>query len=116
MRNVILSTAIIVGVGFTACTKQNNADLQTPNSDTTVTKVSDMKSLISIVEIPTENFSRATSFYETILDIHVEPVEMEGIKMGLFPSADEGASVQLIHGGGYKPSADGTVVYLNGGN
>jgi predicted enzyme related to lactoylglutathione lyase len=41
---------------------------------------------------------------------------MDGIKMGLFPNAGEGVFVQLINGSDYKPSADGTVVYLNGGD
>lgn len=36
--------------------------------------------------------------------------------MGLFPNTGEGISVQIINGGDYKPSAQGTVVYLNGGD
>jgi hypothetical protein len=39
---------------------------------------------------------------------------MDGVKMGLFPNAGEGVFVQLINGSDYKPSTDGTVVYLNG--
>ncbi|MGC3944389.1 MAG: VOC family protein [Chryseolinea sp.] len=74
-----------------------------------------MKSLISIVEIPTKDFSRAMNFYRKILDIDIEVVDMEGIKMGLFPGAGEGLSVQLLHAEGYKPSSEGTVVYLNAG-
>ncbi|HEX6891298.1 MAG TPA: VOC family protein [Chryseolinea sp.] len=75
-----------------------------------------MKNLISIVEIPTADFPRAVAFYQAILDIHIEEIEMEGIRMGLFPDAGEGVSVQLIKGGAYKPSPDGAVVYLNGGD
>lgn len=41
---------------------------------------------------------------------------MEGIKMGLFPSAGDGIAVQIINGTEYKPSTQGTVVYLNGGD
>jgi predicted enzyme related to lactoylglutathione lyase len=55
-----------------------------------------MKNLISIVEIPTADFPRAVAFYQAILDIHIEEIEMEGIRMGLFPDAGEGVSVQLI--------------------
>ncbi|MEJ1238340.1 VOC family protein [Chryseolinea sp. T2] len=72
-------------------------------------------SMISIVEIPTEDFSRAMAFYRKILNIDIEVVEMEGIKMGLFPGTGE-ISVQLLKADGYTPSSEGTIVYLNGGD
>lgn len=75
-----------------------------------------MKNLISIVEIPTSDFSRAVAFYQAILDIHIEEIEMDGVKMGLFPNDGESVLVQLINGSEYKTSVDGTIVYLNGGN
>lgn len=75
-----------------------------------------MKNIVSIVEIPTGDFSRAIAFYEAILEISIEKVEMDGIQMGLVPNDGEGIFVHLIHGSDYKPSADGTVVYLNTGN
>lgn len=75
-----------------------------------------MKNLISIVEIPVANFGRAVSFYQSILGIRIEEADMGGIQMGLFPNEGEGVFVQLIKGDGYKPSGDGTVAYLNGGN
>lgn len=74
-----------------------------------------MKNLISIVEIPVANFSRAVSFYQSILGIRIEEADMGGIQMGLFPNEGEGVFVQLIKGDSYAPSADGTVAYLNGG-
>ena len=75
-----------------------------------------MKNLISIIEIPTSDFSRAVEFYQTILDIKIEAVEMDGVTMGLFPNDNESVFVHLINGDQYKPSADGTIVYLNGGS
>lgn len=75
-----------------------------------------MKNLISIVEIPTADFPRAVAFYQAILDINIEETEMDGIKMGLFPNDGESVFVQLINGGEYKTSTDGTIVYLNGGD
>ena len=75
-----------------------------------------MKNLISIFEIPTIDFSRAVTFYQAILNISIEAIDMDGIKMGLFPSDSGTVSGALIKGGGYKPSADGTIVYLNGGD
>lgn len=75
-----------------------------------------MKNLISIVEIPTTDFPRAVAFYQTILDIGIEEVDMDGVQMGLFPNDGESVFVQLIHGGEYKTSANGTIVYLNAGD
>lgn len=43
-----------------------------------------MKKVIAIVEIPTADFSRASSFYKAILDIEVEEIEMDGIKWDYF--------------------------------
>jgi uncharacterized protein len=116
MRKTMLSTAIILGVGLTACVHKNNSAQQTQKVHTTANKINDMKNLISIVEIPTADFSRAIAFYQTVLNINMEVTEMDGIKMALFPNAGEGVFVQLIHSSDYKPSADGTVVYLNGGD
>ena len=75
-----------------------------------------MKNLVSIVEIPTQDFNRAAAFYRVILDIKIEEMEMDGVKMGLFPNDGEGVFVQLINGSTYKPSKDGVVIYLNGGD
>jgi uncharacterized protein len=74
-----------------------------------------MKNLISIVEIPTSDFSRAVAFYNAILDMQIEEIEMDGVKMGLFPNDGEGLFVHLIKGAEYKPAADGVIVYLDGG-
>lgn len=113
----ILSAAIILGVSLTACTNQNNSNSQTQKVDSTVNQIKyDMKNLISIVEIPTADFSRAVAFYQAILDINIEEIEMDGVKMGLFPNAGEGVLIQLINGSDYRTSTDGTIVYLNGGD
>jgi predicted enzyme related to lactoylglutathione lyase len=113
----ILSAAIIAGVSFIGCTSQNNSGSQSQNVDTTVNKTSDdMKNLISIVEIPTKDFSRARTFYQTILDVKIEETEMGETKIGVFPDTGESISVLLIHGSDYKTSNEGTTVYLNGGD
>ena len=75
-----------------------------------------MKNFIPIVEIPTIDFSRAVAFYQAILDISIEEIEMDGVQMGLFPNAGKNVFVQLINGSEYKTSTDGTIVYLNGGD
>ena len=75
-----------------------------------------MKNLISIVEIPTTDFQRAVKFYQAILNITIEETDMQGTRMGLFPSDGEAVSVVLINGEGYMPGAEGATVYLYAGD
>jgi predicted enzyme related to lactoylglutathione lyase len=75
-----------------------------------------MKSLISIVEIPTVDFSRAVVFYQSILDISIEEVDMGQVQMGVFPTNGQAVNIALVKGEDYKPSDNGTLVYLNAGD
>lgn len=74
-----------------------------------------MESFISIVEIPTLDLLRAITFYQTILGINIQEVDMGESKMGLFPSDGKAVSVVLLKSDDYIPSSDGTIVYLNAG-
>jgi predicted enzyme related to lactoylglutathione lyase len=62
-------------------------------------------------EIPVIDFDRAKTFYETIFALKLEVVDFGGFKMGIFPHTGIGVAICL--GEGYKPSADGTVVYMD---
>lgn len=75
-----------------------------------------MNNLISIVEIPVTDFSRAVAFYEGILNLTIEEAEMEGSRMGVLPAASGSVNVVLVKGADYRPTGDGSVVYLNGGD
>ena len=75
-----------------------------------------MKNLVSIVEIPTTNFSRAVSFYQAILDVKIEEVDRDGVQMGVLPGDAETVNTVLVRSNDYKPSMDGTLVYLNAGD
>jgi uncharacterized protein len=117
MSKSVTGTLIVLGVVLTACTQQSNSNAPAQEVNKISNKTtSDMKNLVSIIEIPTADFPRAVAFYQAVLDINIEEVEMDGIRMGLFPNTGEGISVQLIHGNAYKTSADGALVYLNGGD
>jgi len=72
-----------------------------------------MKNLISIVEIPTTDFSRAITFYKSVLNVDFEEIDMDGTIMGIFLSEEEGTNVCLIKDEHIQPSADGTMVYFN---
>jgi len=74
-----------------------------------------MKKYISMFEIPSKDFSRAVSFYQAVLDIKVEEIDMGGIMMGLFPGDGSDVSGAIVRGEDYQPSSDGVVIYLNGG-
>lgn len=70
---------------------------------------------LSWFEIPVTDFARAKSFYEALLGRPVHVMDMGPTKMGMLgedPSVIGGAIVQ---GEGAVPSAQGTMVYLNGG-
>jgi predicted enzyme related to lactoylglutathione lyase len=75
-----------------------------------------MQNIINWFEIPAKDFNRAVSFYKAILGLEVNEIEMFGTKMGLFPTDGKNVSGAIVHGEDYKPSHDGVVAYLNGGN
>lgn len=74
-----------------------------------------MKNTISIVEIPTQDFQRAITFYQSVLEVNLEQVQMGDVCMALFPNDGNPPFVSLVNGADYKPSPDGAVVYLNAG-
>ena len=76
-----------------------------------------MKNAISWFEIGTNDLQRATKFYETIFGVTLNPLDMDNIKMRMFPIDDMmGVGGALVDSGGFhKPSAtDGPLIYLNG--
>lgn len=79
-----------------------------------------MKNAINWFEIPVANYERAKKFYNTILDVEITDYHMpeKNMKYGIFPYDMEnngvgGAIAQMEE---MKPSADGSTVYLNGGD
>ena len=71
---------------------------------------------IAWFEIPVSDFPRAKAFYSAIFDYEMPEMQMGPNTMG-FLLADQGKGVggAIIHGDGYVPSTQGTVVYLDGG-
>lgn len=76
------------------------------------------KNVISWFEIGATDLDRATKFYETIFDVTLTPMDMDNIKMRMFPTTDmaEGVGGAVVDSGGFhKPSGtDGPLIYLNG--
>lgn len=77
-----------------------------------------MQNAISWFEIPATDLNRAQQFYEAIFGIQLIPMDMENIKMRLFPldNMETGVGGAVVDSGGFhKPSAtDGPLIYLNG--
>lgn len=74
-----------------------------------------MANAINWFEIPASNFDRAKKFYSSILATEMPTQEMMGIHMAFLPATDGGVGGAVCTGEGYKPSAEGTMPYLNGG-
>lgn len=76
-----------------------------------------MQHMIAWFEIPASDLGRARKFYETIFGIVLHEMTLANqLRMAVFPvepGAVGGARCQ--HPGFYRPSHDGTLVYLNGG-
>lgn len=116
MKKSILYTVIILSFSIAACNSQNKSKTETITIEPNLNqKTIEMKSHISIFEIPTTDISRAIDFYQAILDINIEKMEMPGMEMGIFPYEGQMVTGVLMKGEGYKPSADGVTIYLNGG-
>ncbi len=66
-------------------------------------------------EIPVADMGRAKKFYESALGIEIAETEMGPNKMGWFPMEMDraGAAGTLIQADGYKPSHEGSLVYLH---
>ena len=67
-------------------------------------------------EIAVNDITRAKKFYETVFDIEMQQMDMNGMLMAFFPTENMSTNVGggLVQHEMYKPSADGAVIYLNG--
>ncbi|MEE1945860.1 VOC family protein [Pedobacter sp. KR3-3] len=76
------------------------------------------KSAISWFEIPASDLDRATRFYETIMGVQLIVMDMEGMKMRLFPVADMMNDIggAIVDRGDFYSisSTAGVLIYLNG--
>ena len=70
---------------------------------------------ITWFEIPSADFNRAVTFYDSILgtQLKVEKFGPEAIDMAVFPASQDGTAGCIIHHERYHPNLDGAVVYLS---
>ncbi|MSZ22418.1 MAG: lactoylglutathione lyase, partial [Actinobacteria bacterium] len=65
-------------------------------------------------EIPVTDLDRAINFYQLLLDIELERGSIHGYEMAFFPFENNGAGISgaLCKGDVYKPSIEGSFIYL----
>ena len=115
MKRILLSATVILSL--MACNNQNKSNSEVQKVDSNQEQITnDMKSFISLFEIPATDISRAVNFYQAILDINIEKMEMPGMEMGVFPYEGQMVTGVIMKGEGYNPTADGVTIYLNGGD
>jgi predicted enzyme related to lactoylglutathione lyase len=66
-------------------------------------------------EIPANDIEKSKKFYETIFEIEMMLMDIDGSKFAMFPfePGTGKASGAIAQGEHHKPSGDGTFVYLN---
>lgn len=76
------------------------------------------KNAVLWFEIPVSDFERARKFYNTIFDIKLEEMMLDGQQLGIFPYDRDSGGVggAIVKAEGYVPSQNGSNVYLNGGS
>jgi predicted enzyme related to lactoylglutathione lyase len=76
-----------------------------------------MAHAINWFEIPSKNFERAKSFYETVLGIKMM-MPFPGMKYAMFPADMQNGEIGggLIEDKGWEPAQGGALIYLNGGD
>lgn len=116
VKNILFATALL-GFCLISCTNADQTNSEISIKDTlTNNKSNNMKSYISIFEIPATEISRAVDFYQAIMDIKIEKMDMPEMQMGIWPYDGQMVTGVIIKAEGYKPSADGVTIYLNGGD
>jgi uncharacterized protein len=115
IKRIVLASMVLV-ISFISCKHSDKTNAEASTKETVEnSKQKNMKSYISMFEIPATNISRAINFYEALLDIKIDKMDVEGMQMGVLPYEGQVVTGVIIQADGYKPSADGVTVYLNAG-
>lgn len=115
IKRIMLASLVSV-ICFVSCNNSSKTNYDPTTKDTlTNSKVVDMKSYISMFEIPATDISRAIQFYQALLDIKIEKMDVGDIQMGILPYEGQIVTGVIIQEEGAKPSAHGVTMYLNAG-
>lgn len=77
--------------------------------------MNDQTNSLNWFEIPVTDMARAKHFYQTAFGIHMHEEEMMKMTMAYFPGTPGNgkASGALVKSDFHKPSAEGSIIYLN---
>lgn len=116
VKEIILASIVSV-MCFVSCNHSSKTNSEPTTKNTlTNSKEKDVKSYISMFEIPATDISRAINFYQALLNIKIEKMDVEGMQMGILPYEGQVVHGVIIMADGYKPSTNGVTMYLNAGD
>ena len=116
MKRIILNATIVLALNFTACNNQNGSNSEVEKVDSNQEQITnEIQSYISMFEIPATDISRAINFYEALLDIKIEEMDIDGMQMGILPYERQMITGVIVQADGYKSSSNGVTLYLNAG-
>ncbi len=73
-----------------------------------------MANVLNWFEIPTLNLERAIKFYSNIFSYpSMHKMDLGGLQMAIFPMEGDGVGGALCQHEEYKPSNEGSLIYLN---
>lgn len=74
-----------------------------------------MKNLGAYFEIPVKDMDRAINFYAHVFNVEFSKDTIHGCEMAFFPFSETGQGITgaLAKGEIYKPSTEGTLIYLS---
>jgi len=76
-----------------------------------------MKNAINWFAIPATDINRAVKFFNAIFGFEMKVTNMEGTDMAFFPIQDQsGVGGHIFVSSKTKPTTDGPILYLNGGD
>ncbi len=70
------------------------------------------KNWIAWFEIPATDFDRSKVFYEKVLNIELQVLDLGDLKMALFPHQETGGGA-ICSNPHYTPSSEGVLIYLD---
>jgi hypothetical protein len=73
------------------------------------------ESSLNWFEIPVSDFERARDFYNKVRGCRMHEQVVMGNRMGFLPMEDPGIGGAIIESRNLKPSSEGPLIYLNGG-
>jgi len=116
-RAILGLTVAMLAFGSAVCNSADRVEPEKHKGDSAMNRSGeDMNSYISIFEIPALDISRAIEFYQAILGINIEKMEMPGMEMGIFPYENQLVTGVILKEEGFQPSSSGLTIYLNGGD